>query len=204
MTTRRSKNSVTSRSPRGLPKVVVGRTKSSRSKPRPAETISVEEFARRAADRAAKGRLPVLEVAAGQHTYRRLFDADRYQFVTSPASDYVDPLPVESGRFGVVLCSGVVERTPEPCEVLAELNRAPDQAGRLFLSTPLVVSPRRPRPVPGQYVDPLGLNYLLQVSGFELEDLQAVETGATYAVVARKAPSSGRAIATRGRLCHPA
>jgi SAM-dependent methyltransferase len=164
----------------------------------------VEELAHRAAKRAARGQLPVLEVGGGSNSYRRLFDADRYQFVTSPSGDYVDPLPVESGCFGVVLCSGVVERTPEPCEVLAELNRALDRAGRLFLSTPLVVSPRQPRPGSGRRADPLGLNYLLQVSGFELEDLRAVEAASIYAVVARKAPSSGRAIATRGRLCPPA
>ncbi|MCP3991481.1 MAG: hypothetical protein GY724_20575 [Actinomycetia bacterium] len=168
--------------------------------PKPAIPISVEQFARRAAARAAEGQLPVLEVARGEHTYRRLFDADRYQSVASTGGRFFDGLPVETGRFGVVLCAGVVDQTAEPCEVLSELNRALGQTGRLYLSTPLVVSPTRSRLTPGQETTRLGLNYLLQASGFELEDLQAVEETADYAVVARKAQPSSRAIATRGRL----
>ena len=162
-------------------------------------TTSLEQFARRAAADASTRQVPVLEVGLGQNKYQGLFASTGYRSVAAPSYSAPDRLPVPSRHFGLVLCAEVVEQSPEPEEVLAELNRTLDVDGRLFLSTPLVVVPRRSAAT-GQR-NRLGLNYLLQASGFELEDLQAVRNSASYAVIARKSFPTSRAVATRGHLC---
>ena len=162
-------------------------------------TTSLEQFARRAALEASTRQVPVLEVGADRNRYQGLFAATSYLSVAAPSLSAPDRLPVPSAHFGLVLCADVVDRTPEPEDVLAECNRALNVGGRLFLSTPLVVVPR-PSAVIGR-PNELGLNYLLQASGFEIEDLQAVRNTANYAVVARKSPPASRAVATRGHFC---
>jgi SAM-dependent methyltransferase len=156
----------------------------------------------RAVRLAAGDRRPVLEVVERGRDHGPAFTSTDYRAVAPSNEPLIDSLPVDSGRVGVVLCPGSIERSPEPTALMAELGRVLCPNGHLVLSTPLVIE-RRP-PLGWGLTAPdierhLGLNYLLVTTGFELEDLWAL-AGSSYAVVARKISSRARATTTWGRL----
>ena len=91
----------------------------------------------------------VLDVGAGEAPYRELFAHAEY--TTSDwthsvhpgarAVDFVGPahdLPVEDESFDHVLLTEVLEHTPNPAEVLAELHRILRPGGQLHMTTPFV------------------------------------------------------------------
>lgn len=97
------------------------------------------EAARAAAD---FGRYRVLDVGCGIKPYYPFFEprADQYVGVDvdNPASDLrgtVESLPVADGSFDVVLCTQVLEHTPNPPRAVAELARVVAPGGRVLAST---------------------------------------------------------------------
>jgi SAM-dependent methyltransferase len=184
------------------PARAAGRGASGSSPAAPASTAtSLDQFARRAADEARATRIAVLDVGTGKGSYGRYFEPDRYHSIQlrppGPGATQIgcrprfafDELPVDDELFGLVLCTGVVERTPEPEGVLTELNRVLAPRGRLFLTAPLIV----PERLSGHLarLPRYGLNYLLEASGFTIEELQQMPPARAYAVVARKTRRPG-------------
>lgn len=168
---------------------------------RPGRGLTADEFAVRAATAARKRGASVLDIGFEEGRHQSVFDAERYtsvQLQSSTAAARFDrairpqpmaELPVVTEGFGLVFCADVVERSDEPQALLTELNRALEPEGLLFLSSPLIVPaspndvrPRRPR---------FGLNYLLDASGFAIEDLQVFDRGEDYAVIATKSRLPG-------------
>ena len=156
---------------------------------------SVEQFVRRAAADALGAAANVLEVAMPAGDHRSRFQQGRYAIVVMPESRSagrpsshrpidISRLPIESGRVDMALCTGVLDRVARPETMLGELNRTLGPRGRLYLTSPLVVRPGQDGPQ-GQVR--LGMNYLLEATGFSLTDLQAVQDGTIYAIVADKA-----------------
>ncbi len=155
---------------------------------------SINQFARRAANELGDG--SVLDVGPEAGRFRQLFDDRRYETMAVgpplPGPDVGRPvrtrpvgvLPLPTEGFEVVLCTGVLERSPEPQALLTELNRLMRPGGRLFLSAPLIV----PEPVPEHLPNRarFGLNYLIEAAGFSIGELQPVYRARTYAVVADK------------------
>lgn len=203
-----------SRSPRRAPGRALGRApgrvarrlstppqERRRAAPVPPEPhpTSVESFVQRAADDARSVRADAIELAGSERNHRRMFEPEAYAAVSLPRSAVLGPparyrahgltaLPVESNRFGVAVCTDVLDRVTEPRSVLGELNRALLPDGRLYLTSPLVIGRRS---AGGLGPTRLGLNYLLETTGFSLDDLQAVLDSGDYAIVARKSrPSS--------------
>lgn len=160
---------------------------------------SVEQFVRRAAADARSVKAETIELAPAAHHHRRLFEPGAYAALALPARTIsrsgtrrriaVDGLPVRSSRFGVAVCTDVLDHVAEPQTVLDELNRALQANGRLYLTSPLVVDPSDPGGA-SRGTTRLGMNYLLEAAGFTLHDLQAVRDSSAYAIVAHKARPS--------------
>jgi SAM-dependent methyltransferase len=98
-----------------------------------------EEAARAASD---FGRYRVLDVGCGIKPSQHFFapQADEYVGVDmdNPAADLrgtVESLPVADGSFEIVLCTQVLEHTPNPARAVAELARVVAPGGRVLAST---------------------------------------------------------------------
>jgi SAM-dependent methyltransferase len=188
------------------PAIKLRGTGGARREPAAPARTSLDQFARRAAAEARATQITALDVGPETGCFGRYFEPGRYQSVQlRPAAPALAPalagygrrfafdeLPVADEHFGVVLCTGVVERTHEPPGVLNELNRVLTLQGMLFLAAPLIVPERL-----GGHLARLpryGLNYLLEAAGFAIEDLQQLQPARAYAVVARKTrrPGHGR------------
>jgi hypothetical protein len=169
----------------------------------PADGTSLDQFARRAASEATATRADALDVGPQSGRYGCYFEPGRYRSVelqtSAPAATGRTPrfpfheLPLADEQFGLVFCAGLIERTIEPPGVLVELNRVLALRGTLFLAAPLIVPERL-----GEHLARLpryGLNYLLEKSGFMIEDLQQLagepQPAMAYAVVARKTRRPG-------------
>lgn len=138
----------------------------------------------------------------GAGPYRSMFPSERYEAIAiqptpAPGGSYpgfvpfrpIDNLPADDGVFGVTLCIGVLERTPEPQGLMAELGRTLATGGQLFLAAPLIVpEPSRARLDSRRR---FGLNYLLEAAGFTIEDLMPIERESAYGVVASKRRPTG-------------
>lgn len=106
----------------------------------------LERFVKQASGAIPAGSL-VLDAGAGDGVYRRWFAQHRYESadfeqVAKPyqASTYVCDLsriPVEDGRFDLVLLTQVLEHLPEPRAVLRELRRVLKPNGLIYASAPL-------------------------------------------------------------------
>jgi len=92
----------------------------------------------------------VLDAGAGTGLYRHLFSHCNYKsqdFCTEPSSqgkytkmDYVcdiTEIPVPDGSFDAIICTEVLEHTPEPIKVIEEFSRILKPGGRLFITAPL-------------------------------------------------------------------
>src|SRR5687768_9225332 len=89
----------------------------------------------------------VLDAGAGNQPYRQLFmhctyEAADFEKVDKPyaKSTYVCDLahiPVEDGRFDVVIFNQVMEHLPDPLSVLKELARVLKPGGRMICTAPL-------------------------------------------------------------------
>jgi len=96
--------------------------------------------ARRAAD--DFGRYRVLDVGCGPKPYYPFFEPYAGEYVgvdvAGEGADLVgsiESLPVPDGSFEVVLCTQVLEHTPDPARAVAELARVAVPGGRVLAST---------------------------------------------------------------------
>jgi SAM-dependent methyltransferase len=95
----------------------------------------------------------VLDVGAGSPPYRQLFahcdyrtqdfaqlDKDQLRYGGYSRIDYVGDataIPVPDGEFDLILCTEMLEHTPEPMGVLHEFARIIKPGGQLLLTAPL-------------------------------------------------------------------
>lgn len=121
----------------------------------------------------------VLDIGCGKRPYRRFLAAKEYVGVDSDpnvgpdAVADVPGLPFENESFDAVLCTEVLEHTPEPKEALADINRVLKPGGLLYLTVPMSW---------GLHYEPndyyrftkYGLEYLLKESGFEVLEVERV------------------------------
>lgn len=170
-------------------------TMSGRS-PLPADQVdrrpTLNEFVSRAASQAAAHQVRVLELGVatgGDDGSHRHFDPTRYRWLGLPTSagwrqPSQAPLPVDDEQFGLALCADAVVASPEPQGLLTEVNRALEPAGLLFLAAPLMI-PAGTSPATG-WRSGIGLNYLLEASGFVIEEVVPLDGSRNYGVVAAK------------------
>ena len=167
---------------------------------------SLEAFVRRAAAEVAGLGGPVLEIGPAGQGHHSLFPADHHRWLALPAGREgatLAELPVGDEQFPAALCTDVGGH--EPLGVLGEINRALERAGRLYLVAPLIVPDVADGFLPWR--TRYGLNYLLEASGFGIEDLQALAPGRRYGIVARKLRRPGHpelaTITARADLLRP-
>lgn len=96
----------------------------------------------------------VLDIGAGTCPYRALFahcdykthDFKRYtgeklggtkEYGKIDYESDICAIPVKDNSFDVIVCTEVLEHTPEPIEALREMSRILKEGGRLFLTAPL-------------------------------------------------------------------
>jgi SAM-dependent methyltransferase len=81
----------------------------------------------------------VLDVGCGDRPYRELFpDTVGFDVPGNPHADLhgsLESIPVEDGRFDVVLCLQVLEHVPDPAAAVRELHRVVRPGGRVLAST---------------------------------------------------------------------
>lgn len=169
-----------------------------RSDRRPNLTTSTSpaRLAQSAAAEAAERSCPILELTTGGWRDEDTFSGLNHDAVSGTvllAHDHdrsrqrfsFDDLPVPSGRYGVVLCDGVLERVWLPLGVLIELNRVLAPFGRLYLASPLTL-PQRGLTTRG-HRQSAGLNYLAEAAGFSIEAVHPmIGDDRRYGVIARK------------------
>jgi SAM-dependent methyltransferase len=137
--------------------------------------IYLQEFASAAAASVGDGER-VLDAGAGSAPYRPLFAHARYEtadFERVPGKRYGETdhvcdlraIPVEDGRYRLVLLTQVLEHVPEPGAVLRELRRVLAPGGALWASAPLFYEEHD---VPYDYLryTRFGLTRLLDEAGF--------------------------------------
>jgi glycosyltransferase involved in cell wall biosynthesis/SAM-dependent methyltransferase len=125
----------------------------------------------------------LFDVGAGNSPYRELFDhvdyvSNDWTHSVHPgarAVDVVGPahdLPVDDGSFDAVLLTEVLEHTPNPAAVLAELHRVLRPGGRLFMTTPFVWEMHE-APFDFFRYTAWGLDRLARDAGFVATDVRA-------------------------------
>lgn len=108
--------------------------------------IYLDRFVRAAANSLPAGAL-VLDAGAGEGPYSKHFTRHRYESTDFEklgkkyrANTYVCDLsnvPVEDGRFDLVVLTQVLEHLPEPLAVLKEMHRILKPRCKIWASTPL-------------------------------------------------------------------
>ena len=83
-------------------------------------------------------------------------------------------IPVEDGRYEMVLCTQVLEHTPEPRAVLGELCRVLKPGGELWLSTPLYYPEHEPPYDFFRYTQ-FALRRLMEEQGLEVRRMEWLE-----------------------------
>ncbi len=143
----------------------------------------LDAFARRAAASVVDDAL-VLDAGAGASPYRGHFSHCRYEtadFCQSSreyaAIDYVGDLtriPVENGRYDLVLMTQVLEHLPEPLVVLKEMCRVLKPGGALWCSAPLFFEEHE---VPYDFFryTRFGLRHLLEAAEFKVQTIGPLE-----------------------------
>jgi SAM-dependent methyltransferase len=127
----------------------------------------------------------VLDAGAGDGPYRHHFDHAHYEaadFESVPGKTYsgnnyvcdLAAIPVEDGRFDLVLFSQVLEHIAEPRAVLSELHRVLKPGGRIFASAPLYYEEHE---VPYDFYryTQFGLRLLFEEAGFRELQIEWLE-----------------------------
>lgn len=126
----------------------------------------------------------MLDAGAGDGLYRGLFDHAEYESADFGQVDkeyaHIDhvcdlaAIPVEEGRFDLVLCTQVLEHLRDPAAVLRELRRVLRPGGRLWLTAPLFYEEHE-APYDFFRYTSYGMRLLVEEAGFEIEELAWLE-----------------------------
>ena len=160
----------------------------------------LQDFVKEAATSLPAGAL-VLDAGAGDGRYKPLFSRARYESADFCQVDkeygeitYVCDLasiPVEEGRYDLVLLTQVLEHIPEPQAVLAEANRVLRDDGEIWLSAPLFYEEHE---APHDYYryTQYGLRHLLESAGFTVKRIAWLE--GYYGTLAYQLATAARAL----------
>lgn len=131
-----------------------------------------------------RGGNDLLDVGAGTKPYQPLYEEVFNRCVSTDVSfsphdinrvsliaDAAD-LPFESDSFDCVICTEVLEHCPDPEEVLREFRRVLRPTGRVFLTTPFLLSLHE-EPHDYYRYTPWGLRALADRAGFACESVVA-------------------------------
>lgn len=153
---------------------------------RPVLTSSeyLSQFARRAAASVPQGSR-VLDAGAGDSPYRGYFAHANYEAADvclRPAHGYkhvqhvcsLSDIPVEDGRFDLVLCTQVLEHVQEPSSVLKELRRVLKPGAQLWISAPLSFHEHEKPHDYFRYTQ-FGWRHLMQTAGLEIVEMGWVQ-----------------------------
>lgn len=146
--------------------------------------------------RAARTDELLLDAGAGNFRFRKLLVEKHYNYESQDFEQVFDQssrglhtyvcdiksIPVESNRYGVVVCTQVLEHLSDPLGALKELARILKPGGELFLTTNLLF------PIHGAPYDffrytNYGLEYLCRESGFS--DIEIVPRGGFFCLCAK-------------------
>jgi len=138
----------------------------------------------------------LLDAGAGNFRFRELLIKKDYTYESQDFEQVFDQnfrgahtyvcditsIPVESNRFGVVVCTQVLEHLPDPLGALKELARILKPGGELFLTTNLLF------PIHGAPYDYFrftnyGLEHLCSESGFS--KIEVVARGGFFSLCAK-------------------
>lgn len=103
----------------------------------------LRDFAALAAAEGTDKSFRVLDAGAGKMPYKPLFAHVSYEaadVVPAPGLDYVcdiAAMPVEDGRYDLILCSQTLEHVMNPITVLQEFRRIVKPGGQVWLTAPL-------------------------------------------------------------------
>lgn len=147
--------------------------------------VRLGEFAEKAAGSVPSGSL-VLDAGAGDCPYRSYFDEAGHTYESADFGEVdkaygdltyrcrLEEIPVDDGRFDLVLCSQVLEHLPEPAEVLGELFRVLRPGGSLWLTAPLFYEEHE-QPYDFYRYTQFGIRHLFEEAGFEIVEMEWLE-----------------------------
>jgi len=124
----------------------------------------------------------ILDVGCGNKPYRKLFQYSSYQGIDIEGGGHTDQektvdkffdglhIPFPDNQFEVILCTQVLEHTPEPAKLLSEVARTLKTDGRVFITTPFVWNEHE---IPYDFCrfTRYGLEQLLTQSGLKISSL---------------------------------
>jgi SAM-dependent methyltransferase len=165
----------------------------------------LRQFVRKAAGQGDGKGFMVLDAGAGRAPYRPLFDHVTYEtadfgaaYETAPAGlDYVCDLteiPVEDGRYDLVLCTQVLEHVPEPLAVLREFHRVLKPGGQAWLSAPLFFMEHQ-QPYDYHRFTQFAWRRMAEETGFTVQEIGWLE--GYYGTVAYQAQIAARSLPNR-------
>lgn len=126
----------------------------------------------------------VLDAGAGSQKYASKFSRQQYESADFEQVDkYYKPstyvcdlrsIPVEDGRFDVVVFTQVMEHLPEPHLVLAELSRVLKPGGKMFFSAPLYYEEHE-KPYDYYRYTQFALKFMFDRAGMDIAELRWLE-----------------------------
>jgi SAM-dependent methyltransferase len=142
--------------------------------------IHLDGFAAEAGASAAGDDFVVLDAGAGSMPYRKHFEHVRYEaadFRAAPGIDYVcdiSSVPVEDGRFDLVLASQLLEHVKSPIAVLREFHRILKPGGTVWITAPLFYQEHMLPHDYYRYTRP-AWRMMARRAGFEIDSLEWLE-----------------------------
>jgi SAM-dependent methyltransferase len=135
------------------------------------------------ASRSAKRGQRLLDAGAGECRYKQHFKHLAYTGIDLAVGDVnwdytsvdvigdLSRLPMADNVFDLALCLEVLEHVREPRQILTEIQRALKPGGKLYISVPFSWHQHQ-KPYDYYRYTSFGLRYLLEATGFEVEELQ--------------------------------